>query len=401
MDKWGRALDQVLWSYYPQPHSYTGEDIAEISSHGSPVIANEIVRVCMAAGARPAGPGEFTMRAFFNGKIDLVQAEAVRDLIASQTRYQADVAREQLEGLISRQVAPIKEKLVDAVSHLETRLEFVEDDVDAGSREVIRESLEGAKRSLEELSASFNVGRLLREGLAVAIAGRPNVGKSSLFNSLVEYERAIVTAIPGTTRDVLREWIEIDGVPICLVDTAGIRSSGDQLEMLGVDRTGREIKASDLVLFVTDGSEGFREEDREVWNSLEGHPYIMVVNKSDLEERGHPPEAVVNESSGTVRVSAVTGANLEGLVRKIGEFTGAPEASERGRTVVTNLRQKDCLDRAARELALAQAALEEGLSEEFVSYDVRRGLASLEDLMGETTTNEILERIFSTFCIGK
>jgi tRNA modification GTPase len=333
--------------------------------------------------------------------MDLVQAEAVRDLIASQTRYQAEVAREQLEGLISKQVTPIRDKLVDAVSHLETRLEFVEDDVDPGSREAIWKNLDEARETLRELSDSFGVGRLLREGLTVAIAGRPNVGKSSLFNTLLRFERAIVTPIPGTTRDALREWIEVEGVPVCLVDTAGIRSSGDQLEMLGVDRTGRELKGSDLVLFVTDGSEGFLEDDQKVWDSLKGHSYIIVMNKSDLKGGAYPPEGVLSGSLGMVRVSAKTGGNIEGLVQKIGDFTGAAQAAEGGRPVVTNLRQKDCLDRAIRELEQGQTALMQGLSEEFVSEDLRRCLAALEELVGETTTNTILERIFSTFCIGK
>ena len=401
LDDRGEVVDQVLWVFYPGPHSYTGEDVVEISSHGSPVVTAEIVKSCVAAGARVAQPGEFTMRAFLKGKMDLVQAEAVGDLIASQTRYQADVAREQLEGRLSKSVSPVREQLIEAVSHLETRLEFVEDDVDPGSRGEIGRALDEARRSLAELSDSFSAGQLLREGLTVVIAGRPNVGKSSIFNTLLRSERAIVTEIPGTTRDSLREWIDLGGIPVCLVDTAGIRTSGDHLEMLGVDRSVQEVKESDLILFVVNMSEGFVEEDRAVWRALTGHPYLVVLNKADLGEAAPVPEEIARHSRGSVQVSARTGANLGNLAERIRDFTGAPEASDRGRTLVTNLRQKACLDEAAGELEQAIQALDRGLSEEFVSYDVRRALIALEELMGETTTGEILDRIFSTFCIGK
>src|ERR1700740_3232721 len=257
-------IDEVIATYFAKPHSYTTDDIVEISAHGSPVVLRHIVELCIAAGARLAEPGEFTMRAFLNGRIDLTQAEAVRDLIESQTLYQAKIAAQQLEGALSRRLQPVKQKLVELIAVLEAGIDFAEDDVSVLPDSAILQGIATVREPLEQLAATFAYGKIVHEGLTLAIVGRPNVGKSSLFNRLVERERAIVTATPGTTRDLVSETVAIGGLPIQLVDTAGIRQALDEAESIGIRKSTEALAEADLVLVVVDASQESTKEDDEL-----------------------------------------------------------------------------------------------------------------------------------------
>ena len=399
----GEILDQVLVTWFQAPSSYTGEDLCEIGCHGSPAVVESVLGEILAAGARLARPGEFTMRAFLNGRIDLLQAEAVRDLIESNTRFQARVAAEQIGGRLSRLLDPLKQELIRIASHLETHLEFVEDEVEPDVRDGLSQSLEEVAGQLEQLSRSFQLGRLLREGCQVSICGRPNVGKSSVFNALLTEERAIVTSHPGTTRDAVGELCEIAGFSVRLVDTAGIRTTSDPVEQLGVERSHSEIETSDLVLFVLDGSESFDLLDEEVWEGLRGRPVQLVRNKSDLECRLKVPPEMEREAGPEIVVSALLGSGLEDLRQCLGErlLEGLESFLDEESGMVTNVRQKGCVDEALSHLVRSERALAEGLSEEFVLFDLRKALDSLGELTGEITVDDILEKIFSSFCIGK
>src|SRR5271154_493109 len=275
-------IDEVVVTYFAKPHSYTTDDIIEISAHGSPVILRHVVELALARGARLAEPGEFTMRAFLNGRIDLTQAEAVRDLIESQTLYQAKIAAQQLEGALSHRLRPIKQILIDLIATLEAGIDFAEDDISVLPAAQILERIAAIQAPLEELAASFAYGKIVHEGLTLAIVGRPNVGKSSLFNRLVERERAIVTATPGTTRDLVSETVAIGGIPIQLVDTAGIRQALDEAESIGIRKSMEALADADLVLVVLDASQPATDEDRELMRQVEGRPAIVVENKADL-----------------------------------------------------------------------------------------------------------------------
>ncbi|HWJ48374.1 MAG TPA: tRNA uridine-5-carboxymethylaminomethyl(34) synthesis GTPase MnmE, partial [Candidatus Udaeobacter sp.] len=277
-----QRIDEVIVTYFAKPHSYTTDDIIEISAHGSPVVLRHIVELCVAAGARLAEPGEFTMRAFLNGRIDLTQAEAVRDLIESQTLYQAKVAAQQLDGALSHRLQPIKQKLVELIAVLEAGIDFAEDDVSVMPDQGILEHIAAIRKPLEELSASFAYGKIVHEGLTLAIVGRPNVGKSSLFNRLVERERAIVTATPGTTRDLVTETVAIGGIPVRLVDTAGIRQALDEAESIGIRKSMEALADADLVLVVFDASEELAKEDAELLTQAAQRAAIVVENKCDL-----------------------------------------------------------------------------------------------------------------------
>src|SRR5450755_2619287 len=279
-------IDEVVVTYFAKPHSYTTDDIIEISAHGSPVVLRHIAELCVAAGARLAEPGEFTMRAFLNGRIDLTQAEAVRDLIDSQTLYQAKVAAQQLEGALSRRLHPIKQKLVELIAVLEAGIDFAEDDVSVMADATILDHIAAVRAPLEQLAATFAYGKIVHEGLTLAIVGRPNVGKSSLFNQLVERERAIVTATPGTTRDLVSETVAIGGIPVKLVDTAGIRHAVDEAESIGIRKSMEDLADADLVLVVLDASQGETAEDAGLLRQTENRPMIVVGNKSDLGNSG-------------------------------------------------------------------------------------------------------------------
>ena len=393
-----QIIDEVILTCFLAPHSLTGEDVVEISCHGSPAIVRQIVDRTLELGAVLAGPGEFTLRALSNGKINLAQAEAIRDLIAAQTEAAVKQAARQMNGELSNTLNPFKEKLVDVIVLLESALEFVEDDLPSPRVNEIEDLLASVIRGVEKLSASFSAGRLLQDGVRVTIAGRPNVGKSSLFNTLIAHERAIVTEIPGTTRDTLSEAIDLGGIPMILTDTAGVRETTDGIETLGIERTHRALSDADLVLVVLDGSDELGPADRELLVQTAESRRLVVMNKSDLPSfRGADSCLGVPQ---TINVSARTGEGLDALRTAMLESLNRAGVEGQG-LLITNVRHYDLLCRTRQELELAQSAFRDRHSEELVLVPLHNALKYLGQITGETTTEDILSEIFATFCIGK
>jgi tRNA modification GTPase len=393
-----QMLDQVLLTCFPAPHSLTGEDVVEISCHGSPAIVRSIIEATLELGAVLAGPGEFTLRALSNGKINLAQAEAIRDLIAAQTDAAVKQASRQLNGELSNALGPFKEKLVEVIVLLESALEFVEEDIPAPRVNEIDRDLATVSAGVEKLSHSYSAGRLLQEGVRVTITGRPNVGKSSLFNSLIERERAIVTDIPGTTRDTLSEAIDLEGIPVILTDTAGLRETTDGIETLGIERTRRAMGDSDLVLVVLDGSTDLGPSDQELIAQTESARRLVVLNKSDLPS--FKATLCCLEPVEAINVSARTGEGLASLRAAILASLNS-NGREDGSLLITNARHHDLLCNTQREIEVARAALRDRHSEELVLVPLHNALRFLGQITGETTTEDILSEIFATFCIGK
>ena len=390
-------IDEVVVTYFAKPHSYTTDDIVEISAHGSPVVLRHIVELCVAAGARLAEPGEFTMRAFLNGRIDLTQAEAVRDLIDSQTLYQVKVAAQQLEGALSRRLQPVKQKLVELIALLEAGIDFAEDDVSVLPDERILDHIAGVRAPLEQLAASFAYGKIVHEGLTLAIVGRPNVGKSSLFNRLVERERAIVTATPGTTRDLVSETVAIGGIPVKLVDTAGIRQALDEAESIGIRKSMEALADADLVLVVVDASQPQTKEDEELIAQATQRAAIAVENKCDL--RISHQSSVVSRQC--VCTSALTGEGIAELREAILSHLGGAAGSQAEPGFVTNIRHQRLIQDSLAALDAASTAVAGKIPHEMLLMDLYNALRPLDAITGATTTDDILNLIFSTFCIGK
>jgi tRNA modification GTPase len=398
----GVELDQALVTCFPAPNSYTGEDVAEVSVHGSPVIVSTLLDFLCQSGARLADPGEFTMRGFLHGRMDLAQAEAVRDVIEAKTLYQVQVASRQREGELSRQLGPLKKLIIDIVVQLESAVEFVEEDLPLESREDIGSKLDHADHELNRWIRSFRRGRLIRDGFSMAIVGRPNVGKSSLFNALLAQERSIVTEIPGTTRDLISEFTSLEGIPVRLLDTAGVRAAADKVEQLGVDRSFQVMADADSLLLVVDTSEPPTEEDWELRRRLENVSGITVMNKSDVPCRWSSEEKKRYAGNwACAEVSAKTGAAIEKLRKAILLHLFGDESRERDGILVTNLRHCHCLERAQEALARAACGLRAGVSEEFALVDLHVALRVLGEITGETTVEDLLGEIFSRFCIGK
>ncbi len=393
-------LDQALFTYFQTPHSYTGEDVLEISCHGSPVILRQVIDYVLMQGARLAGPGEFTLRALSNGKLTLSQAEAVRDLVDARTDAAARQAARQLKGELSAKLQGTKERLLEIIVLLESALEFVEDDLPLLERERLREKLDNLVADLSCLADTFQVGHLLRDGLRIAIIGRPNVGKSSLFNRLLATERAIVTEVAGTTRDTLTEPINLHGIPVLLTDTAGVRESPDRIEKIGVERTRQAMADADLLLVVVDGSVNLTGEDIDVLSHVAKAPHVVVCNKSDVPSFTRAVLEPSHSRSTVVEVSAVTDQGLDDLRAAILASLGLFENSDAG-LLITDARHYDLLRRALLELESSKQLLHEDVSEELIVVGLHNALRFLGEITGETTTEDILSQIFATFCIGK
>jgi tRNA modification GTPase len=403
VDESGERVDEVVVTYFAKPHSYTTDDVIEISAHGSPVVLRSIVERAVAAGARLAEPGEFTMRAYLNGRIDLTQAEAVRDLIESQTLFQAKVAAQQLGGALSHRLQPIKNELIKLIALLEAGIDFAEDDVSVAPDEQIVHAIAKVRKPLGELAASFSFGKIVHEGITLAIVGRPNVGKSSLFNRLVERERAIVTPIPGTTRDTVSETVAIEGIPVKLVDTAGIRESSDVVESMGIERSRQAIADADVVLVVTDAAEPAQEDDH-LLGATEQRPRVVVANKADLvpstQYSVFSSHASGNGTQHAVlRTSAVTGEGIPELRARIMAAVAGGAVREAG--YLTNTRHHGLVQDSLRALDAAQEAVRNKTPHEMLLLDLYSALRPLDAITGQTTPEDVLNLIFSTFCIGK
>lgn len=394
----GEKLDEVLLAPMRAPRTYTREDVVEINCHGGLVPVRRVLELAIREGARLAEPGEFTKRAFLNGRIDLSQAEAALDLIRAKTSSAERIAMGQLEGGLSRRVNSVLGRVRDLCAHVEAYIDFPEDEIEPASLADIKSGLRAAEEAGRKLSASFEEGRLFREGIKAVIAGRPNVGKSSLLNALLSEDRAIVTEMPGTTRDVLEEFVSIKGLPMRIVDTAGIRQAHDMAEEEGVRRTLRAMESADVILGMLDASEALHEGDRELLERIAGRNAVLVLNKCDL-PRGM--NEALPEGVRLVEVSARTGAGLDALRDAIYELSVKDPSALAEGVVVTNLRHRLSLDRAAGRLEAALLAMEEGKPLEIVAMEIREALDALGEIVGAVTTEDILDRIFSEFCIGK
>jgi tRNA modification GTPase len=394
-------LDEAVVTFFAAPHSYTGEDVVEVAAHGSPVILETLVRQALRGGARLAAPGEFTQRAFLSGRIDLTQAEAVHDLIEAQTLYQARVAAQQLQGGLSRRIKPIKEGLVALIALLEAGIDFAEDDVDVLPGAEIVSRISEISGHLQPVADSFARGRIVQAGLMLAIVGRPNAGKSSLFNRIVQRERAIVTAAPGTTRDLVTERVSLGGIPVELVDTAGMREASDEAEQIGIRKSREALADADMVLLVLDATVAPEQEELQLLATLAQRRAVVVVNKSDLAHPSAAMEEALNDLGlPVVLTSALSGEGVGELKHKmLAMVTDQTVETETG--MLTTLRQYAAVTSTLEGLAAASAAAEQNIPHEMVLLDLYGALRHLDSLTGETTSDDILNLIFSTFCIGK
>ncbi|MEK6656894.1 MAG: tRNA uridine-5-carboxymethylaminomethyl(34) synthesis GTPase MnmE [Nitrospirota bacterium] len=395
-------IDEALVSIMKAPNTYTKEDVVEINCHGGAVPLKRVMELVIKNGARLAEPGEFTKRAFLNGRIDLSQAEAVIDIINSKTDDSLRLAVNQLSGILSKKVNAIREELISIIASVEASIDFVDEDIEFISRHEMGKRIKKAVDEIEALITTADEGRIYKEGIATAIIGRPNVGKSSLLNALLKEERAIVTPVPGTTRDVIEEWVNIKGVPLRILDTAGIRHTEDIVEIEGVKRSRDAIKSADLILLLIDGSVKLNEEDKSLIEEVGNKRLIVLLNKSDLLslvkksdiEKALPEKEIVS-------ISALTGEGIDRLRSVIHGllFKGRITAGER--PIITNLRHKTALEKTKKALETLEGSLKNEMSEEFLAVDLRGALNALGEITGETATEDILNRIFEEFCVGK
>jgi tRNA modification GTPase len=393
----GETVDEALVSVMRAPASYTREDVVEINCHGGAMPLWRTVALLIAAGARQAGPGEFTKRAFLNGRIDLAQAEAVMDVIRSRTELSLRMANEQLRGGLSSEIATLRDELISLIASVEAGIDFPEEDIETGTGQPLADEISRIGAAVDAALSSFVYGRILREGFAAAIVGRPNVGKSSLLNALLKQDRAIVTEIAGTTRDVLEEYLNISGVLLRILDTAGIRHSHDLVEQEGVRRSLAAIGSADIVLVVLDGSLPLTAEDKRVLEEVRDKNTIAVINKSDLARK----LGVLDRPGVQVSLSCRTGAGLDDLRRAISDSVKQGAAGSQEHIWAVNQRHKTALEQTKVSLERALSSVRTGLSPEFFAVDLRDALDSLGLIIGATYTDDILERIFNEFCIGK
>jgi tRNA modification GTPase len=395
-----RMVDEVLLTVMRKPRSYTGENVVEIHGHGGAFLARQVLALVLAQGARQAESGEFTKRAFLNGRLDLAQAEAVLDLIRARTDKSAELALQQVNGELSSWVETLREELLDILVQVEAAIDFPEEEIELLQRQELIRRTERLRIKIDEIIASYDWGRMFREGARVCICGRPNVGKSSLLNSLLGEERVIVTPLPGTTRDVIEESINLDGLPAVLWDTAGIHDTSDQIERIGVQLSRAHLEKADAVIFVIDGSVPLTADDRALLGNINGKKVLLAINKKDL-----PRAIAVDELSRVcdtrhlVYVSAKTGDGVRELKQYLRELVidgdGAPAI------VITNLRHKSALVRGTEGLGRALTALTENQAPEFIAVDLHQASEALEEIIGKVQSEDILERIFNDFCIGK
>ncbi len=399
----GKAVDEVLIVLMKSPKTYTREDIVEIQCHGGYFILQKILELVLGEGARMAQPGEFTRRASLNGRIDLTQAEAVIDLIKARTEASLEIANQQLRGWLYKRLVELKVRLVEHLALIEAHIDFPEEELEPIASEDLKKDLKGAVQQLEDWISSYEEGKIFREGISCAIAGKTNVGKSSLLNVLLKEERAIVTPVPGTTRDVIEEVLNIHGIPVRLMDTAGLRKPTDSVEREGVRRAKERLAESDFVLLILDRSRELDADDAEIFGEVEGKKKVVVVNKSDLPAKISLQEVGKRfKGEPVVTISALRNEGIDDLKKTIynslihREVRTTPE-----HLVVANIRHRTALSHLSDDLSNALKGLDEGASLEFIAFEYRSALRNLGELVGETATDEVLDRIFEQFCIGK
>lgn len=398
----GSVVDEVLAVYMKGPHTYTTEDVAEINCHGSIVALRKTLALTLQWGARLAEPGEFTKRAFLNGRIDLSQAEAVIDLIRAKTDRSFDVAMGQMEGSISREIKEIRAKLMDVLVNITVNLDYPDEDIEEITYGTLESQLQEIEDDLDRLLSTARTGRLLREGLSVAIIGKPNVGKSSLMNRFLRESRAIVTDIPGTTRDIIEESMSLRGIPVKLIDTAGIRSTEDIIEKIGIEKSREALNQADLVIFVLDGSREISREDREIAEGIRNKKTLILVNKADLTQ-------VVTEEqikqwmpeSRVILTSMESGEGLKEVEDLIYDMVFEGQVTQENRLLITNVRHADLMKQAKEEMQMALSMCRRGEALDFLEINVRQCFEALGEIIGETVSDTIIEEVFARFCLGK
>ena len=398
----GIIIDEVLVSYFLEPNSYTTENMCEINSHGGNIIANKILELCLKNGANLAEPGEFTKKAFLNGRIDLSQAESVIDIINAKTSKEAQVAINQLEGFLSKKIKGIKQKLLSAISDIEATIDYPEYEIEEETSANIEKILSNIKDDLTALERSFNTGKILKEGIDIAIIGKPNSGKSSLLNYILKEERAIVTNIEGTTRDTIEENINIDGIPFKIIDTAGIRKSDDEIENLGIQKSRNLAQKAELIIAIFDSSREFEEEDEEILNLVEKKNAIIVLNKIDLKKVIEKDDIKIKEKQKPiVEISTVTGEGIAKIYEEIIKMFKTDKIKIDNETMITNIRHKNIISTAIEEVDKALKVITKKEPIDIVSIYMRETIEQLNKITGESVTEDIINEIFSKFCLGK
>ena len=402
IDENKKIVDEVLVSYFKAPKSYTTENMCEINTHGGVVILRNILDLCLKNGANLAEPGEFTKRAFLNGRIDLLQAESVIDIIHAKSEKEAKNSINQLEGHLSKKINEIKQKIMNVMVNVEVEIDYPEYDEGDATNEELLNMFSEVKSDLTRLEASFDNGKIIKEGIKTAIIGRPNAGKSSLLNAILKEERAIVTDIEGTTRDTIEEFVNINGIPLKLVDTAGIRETDNEVEKIGVVKSKKIANDADLIIAIFDSSKDLTDEDKEILDIIKGKKVIIVLNKIDLENKiDEKNEYLKNISDNIVKISALNETGIENIYDKINEMFNLNEINLDNGTVITNLRHKNLISKAIENVNKAEETLEKGMPTDVIAIFIKDILEALGEITGEEVTENIINEIFARFCLGK
>lgn len=398
IDGEGKVLDEVLVSFFKSPKTYTGEDVCEVNCHGGNLVTKQILELILRNGAKLAEPGEFTKRAFLNGKMDLSQAEAVMDLINSKSLKEKSASLNQLEGVLGKKIAEIKGNLVDLLVDIEANIDYPEYDVEDVRREKIDKVLEENIAKLDKLEKSFEDGKLLKNGVNTVIVGKPNVGKSSLLNVLLKEERAIVTEIAGTTRDTIEEYVTIKGIPLKIVDTAGIRETQDVVEGIGVEKSLKALKEAELVLMILDATKELEDEDFKILDEIKDKNHIILINKIDMESKIE--KSTLNDEN-VLEISAKTLEGIDELEQKIEEMFNINEINVNDEILVTNIRHKELISKAKEELKSVKHAINSGVPVDMISIELQNAVQNLGEITGETVSEDVISGIFKKFCLGK
>ena len=396
-----QTIDEVLVAYMKGPKTYTREDMVEIYTHGGIIAVRKVLSILLRKGASPAGPGEFTKRAFLNGRLDLSQAEAVIDMIQAKTERAYDASLDQLEGSLQRKIFEIRQELLDILAHIEYSINFLEEGQEELDNSIIKEKGGKALESLRKLYDSANQGKIVREGIVTAIVGKPNVGKSSLLNALIRENKAIVTDIPGTTRDIIEEYIDLGGFALKIVDTAGIRETEDVVESMGVDKSIENAKKADLVLAVFDLSRPLSEEDQQILGLLENKKGIVVLNKTDLDPQWEKEDLKLSEEVPILELSVLEGRGIEDLENKILDLFYEGEIHQKSDVLVTNVRHRDLIEKSMESLERVLQDYDLGITIDLLEVELHQTWSTLGEITGETIEDDILDKIFKEFCVGK
>ena len=398
----GEVIDEVLVSYFKAPKSYTMENMCEINSHGGNIIVKKILELCLKNGAELAEPGEFTKRAFLNGRIDLVQAESVIDIINAKSEKEVKTGIKQLEGLLSKEIAEIKQEIMDVMINIEVSIDYPEYDVEDVANDEITDMLDSVKKKLKRLERSFDNGKVIKEGIKTAIIGKPNAGKSSLLNAILKEDRAIVTEYEGTTRDTIEEFVNINGIPLKLIDTAGIRETKDEVEKIGIAKSRETANTADLIIAIFDASKEIDEEDLEVIDFIKNKKAIIILNKMDLKAKIDENNENLKKLSGNIiKMSALKNIGIDKLYEKITEMFNLNEINLDNENVITNVRQKNLITKAIENVKKAKETIEQKMPIDIVAIFIKDILEDLGKITGEVVTEDIIEEIFANFCLGK